>query len=277
MASLRSISLLAACCALSLHAAEDPKELVRRAIAQHGHNDAVERQYTFLQREDIRALDGSGKVRHQDLRTYDITLCEGTPYTRLIQRDDKPLPAKEEKQQQDNLQKSIDQRQKETPEQRQQRIADWNRKRQNQQNELMEIPDAFDFKLAGEDVINGIPVWVVDGTPRPGYKSKSKMTAYFLKVKGRMWIAKSDYQPVKMEAVTLDTISIGAFLIRFAKGGHINVEFSRVNNEVWLPKHVGMTGSARLLLVKGFQLDADFAFSNYKKFSAESRVVETGQ
>jgi len=53
------------------------------------------------------------------------------------------------------------------------------------------------------------------------------------------------------------------------------VEFSRVNNEVWLPKHVVVAGSARVLLVKGYHVDADFTFSDYKKFSAASRIVDT--
>ncbi len=269
--------LIAVCCAAPLVAADDPKEMVRRALALFAHDDAVRLQYTYLQRDDVRMLDGSGGVKHRDLRTYDITPVEGSPYRRMVKRDDRPLPADEEKQQQANLQKSIEDRRKETPEQRRQRIADWERKRQTQQNDFKEIPDAFDFHLAGEDVIDGTPVWIVDGTPHPGFKSKSKSAAYFLKMKGRMWIAKSDSHAVKIDAVTMDTISIGAFLIRFAKGGHIGVEFSRVNNEVWLPKHVTLTGSARLLLVKGFHLDADFSFYDYKKFSTESRVVDSGQ
>jgi hypothetical protein len=266
--------LIAACCALPLIAADDPKEMVRRALALYAHDDAAERQYTYLERDDIRAIDGSGKVRHEDLRTYDITLLEGSPYRRLTQRNGQPLPPKEEKLQQESLQHSNEERRKETPEQRRQRIADWDSKRQERRKELNEIPGAFDFRLAGDDVIDGVPVWAVDGTPHPGYKPTSKASAYFTKVQGRLYISKSDYHVVKMDAVTLDTISIGAFLIRFAKGGHVTVELAHVNNEVWLPKRISMTGAARLLLVKGFQLNVDFAYSDYKKFSTDSRVVE---
>jgi hypothetical protein len=82
---------------------------------------------------------------------------------------------------------------------------------------------------------------------------------------------------VKIEAETIDTIAIGAFLVRFQKGAHIGVQYARVNDEVWLPKHVGLTGAAKFLLVKGMRIDADIAFSNYKKFSADSRVVNTAQ
>ena len=269
--------LFTACSALCLSAADDPKEIVRRALQRNAHNDEISRQYTYLQRDDVRALDGGGAVKHRDLQTFDITLLEGSPYRRLIARDDKPLPPQEENKQQEKLKKSIEQRHNETPAQRQQRIADWDRKRNRERENLKEVPGAFDFRLAGEEQIDGVPVWVIEGTPHPGFKPKSKEAAYFPKVKGRIWVAKSDYAPVKITLETLDTISIGAFLVRLAKGGRIGVEFTRVNDEVWLYKHVSITASARVFLVKGFHLDADFGFSGYKKFSAESRVVDTGQ
>src|ERR1700744_5132797 len=40
------IFLIAVCCALQLCAAEDPKEMVRRALSAYQHDDAAERQYT---------------------------------------------------------------------------------------------------------------------------------------------------------------------------------------------------------------------------------------
>jgi hypothetical protein len=275
------ILLFAVCCALSNRygqaAADDPKEIVRRALQRDAHNDEVARQYTYLQRNDVRTLDGAGKVKHRDLQTIDVTLLEGSPYHRVVQRDDKPLSPAEEKKEQEKLRASIDQRHKETPAQRQQRIADWDRKRKQERENLKEVPDAFDFRLAGEEQIDGVPVWVIDGTPHAGFKPKSREAAYFPKIKGRIWVAKSDYTPVRIAVETLDTISIGAFLVRLAKGGRIGVEFARVNEEVWLPKHVSLTASARLLLIKGFHLDADYTFSDYKKFTAESRIVDPGQ
>jgi len=267
--------LVAALSAHSLFAADDPREIVRRALQRNEHNEEVARNYTYLRRQETRAYDGAGAVKHRESKTWDVTLLEGSPYTRLVQRDDKPLPPKEEAQQQEALHKSIEERQKETPEQRQARIAEWDRRRKAFEDELKEIPEAFDLRLVGEEQVSGVSVWVIEGTPHPGYKPKTKRTAYFLKMKGRMWIAKADYQPVKVEAESIDTIAIGTFLVRFQKGAHIRVEYTRVNDEVWLPKYAALAGSARVLLVKGLRIDTDFTFSNYKKFVTESRVVST--
>jgi hypothetical protein len=257
--------------------ADDPQEIVRRAFVRHSHNEEVARMYTFLLRQEVRALDNGGKQRHRDCKTWDVTLLEGSPYSRLTQRDDKPLPPKEEAHQEAELRKSIEQRRKETPDQRQKRIRAWEQDRKAKEDELKEVPDAFQFRLLGEDALEGVAVWVIEATPRAGYKPKAKAAGYYAKLRGRMWISKSDYQVVKIEGETTDTIAIGAFLVRFQKGAHLQVEFARVNDEVWLPKHVGLNGAARFLLVKGMRVDADFAFSNYRKFSAESKVIPVGQ
>lgn len=268
--------LIAACCLLPLFGAEDPKELVRRALSAYTADDAAQRQYTYLQREDIRILGGGGDLKRHELRTYDVTLLEGSPYKRLVKRDDRPLSPEEDRQQQEALGRSIQQRRAESPEERRQRIAEFERKRQERRGDLNEVANAFDFTLVGDDTIDGVPAWVVEGTPRAGYKARSKSAAYFGKLKGRIWISKADNHVMKMDAVTLDTIAIGAFLIRFGQGGHIAIEFAHVNNDAWLPKHVLLTGSARVLLLKGYHLDADYSFSDYKKFTVESRVVDTG-
>jgi hypothetical protein len=275
--SAMRILLLSACCMLSLAAADDPKEIVRRALQRNAHNDEIARQYTYLQREDVRMLDGEGNIKHRDQKTVDITLLDGSPYRRLVSRDGKPLPPDEEKKERELLRKNIEDRRKETPEQRKLRIADWDKKRNRDRENLKEVPDAFDFHLVGEEQFEGVSVWIIEGTPRPGFQPKSKDAGYFPKVKGRIWVAKTDYTPVKIEAETLDTISIGAFLLRLAKGGRIDVEFTRVNDEVWMFKHVGIVASARLLLIKGFHYHADYFFSDFKKFSAESRLLDSGQ
>src|SRR5215470_19731839 len=104
MAVMRAV-ILTLLIAASLPAADDPKQIVARALQFHERNDELARNYTFLRRTEIRALDGSGKVRHNDCKTHDITLLEGSPYTRLVARDDKPLPSREEQQQQTDLQR----------------------------------------------------------------------------------------------------------------------------------------------------------------------------
>ena len=253
--------------------AQDPLEIVRRATELDRRNTEISRNYTFLQRQEERDLESNGKLKKTESETFDVTLLEGSPYRRLVARNDQPLSPKDQRKEEEKLQKSIEDRRRETPEQRERRVADWDHKRQKQREPLKELPEAFNFKLAGEEALNGGVAYVIEGTPKPGYRPKSASTAFFPKVKLRFWIAKEDYQWVRVDLESLDTISFGGFLIRLAKGSHLSIENARINNEVWLPKRAEIHGSVRLALVKVMRGEIIFTFSDYKKFQAESHVI----
>ncbi|HEY2016072.1 MAG TPA: hypothetical protein VGH38_21365, partial [Bryobacteraceae bacterium] len=131
------------------------------------------------------------------------------------------------------------------------------------------------FQLVREESLDGQAVYVIDATPKRGYKPKTTNTSFFPKVKARLWIAKSDYQWAKVEMDIMDAISFGGFLLRVNKGGHLMIEQARINGEVWLPKRVTLEASARLVLLKGYHKSLDITFSDYKKFQTDSRVVST--
>jgi len=276
---MRLVALCASIpCLLAAQNAPDAREIVRRSIDLDRKNEAIARNYTFLERDETRMLDRSGKPKKApESRTFDVTLLEGSPYRRLVKRNDRPLAPPEERKEQEKLRRSIDERSKETPAERQARIAEWERKQQRQRAPFQEIPDAFDLRLAGEETLDGRNVYVIAATPKLGYKPKLAAAAYFPKIKGKLWIDKRDNQWVKGEIETLDTISIGGILVRLAKGSRATFEATRVNDEVWLPKQITLDGSARLLLVVGARAQIDIAFSNYRKFEADSRLVPQAQ
>lgn len=257
--------------------AEDARDIVRRAVELDSANSKIARNYTFLQRQDMRELDGNGKVKNERLETWDITMLEGSPYRRLVARNDQPIPAEEQRREEERLRRSIEDRRQETSVQRERRLDEWTKRQEKQREPVKELPDAFNFTITGEEVLDGRPVYVIAASPKPGYKPKSALAGFFPKVKLRLWIDQRDYQGARIEMEVLDTISLGGFLLRVAKGSRLLIEQVRVNDEVWLPKKVTLHASARLLFVKGLNRDMDFTFSDYKKFQTDSRVVAVGE
>jgi hypothetical protein len=261
----------------TLAAAQDPREIVRRSIELDRKNLDAARNYTYMERQEQRELDGAGKVKNLEVHVFDVTRLEGSPYRRLVSHGDQPLSAKEQQQQEERLRKSIEERRKESPEQKRQRIADWERKQEKQREPLREMPDAFDFRLTGEEQLNGGDVYVIDASPKPGYKPKASSAFFLPKVKVRLWIDKSDFEWAKVEMETLDTITFAGLLVRLAKGTRLTLEQTRVNDEVWLPKRVALEGSVRLLLLKKLRGRMDYIYSGYRKFQTDSRVTAFGQ
>ena len=251
----------------------DSREIVRRALELDGQNSKLAQNYTFLQRQETRELDRSGKVRSRKIETWDITLLEGSPYKRLVARDDHPLPPEEQQREEERLRFSLEERRKETSEQKERRLTEWQRREQRRREPFHEIPDAFDFLPAVEGQLNGRQVYRIDGTPKPGYKPKSTFAAFLPKVKLRLWIDTHDFQAARIEIEAIDAISFAGFLVKLEKGSRITVEQTRVNDEVWLPRSVSITAEARLLMIKSLNREMEYTFSEYKKFQADSRVA----
>lgn len=248
-----------------LLAAQDAREIMRRAIELERQNRDNWVNYSYTERQFQRELDGSGKVRKETLRTFDVFIIDGSPYRRLIARNDQPLSAEEQKFEADKLAYTPEARRKENKEQREKRIADWRRRQERQREPIQELAEAFELKIAGEETLNGRAAWVIDGTPRAGYKPKSTATSFLPKMKARFWIAKAGSQWMKLDAETMDTVSYGTLLLRIAPGAHITLEQAPAADGAWLPRTIALNGSARILLFKGVRMVMDYRYSNYRK------------
>jgi hypothetical protein len=254
--------------------AQDAHEIVRRSVELDKKYVHLVMQYTFIERQVQTQLAGDGKVKSRDVKSWDVTPLEGSPYRRLIARNDQPLPGEEEKTEQLKLQHNIDTRKNETPEQREARMAEARKRNERQRETIREIPDAFNFRILREDRYEGKDVWVIEALPKKGYKPKTRAASFFPKVRGTLWISKDDYQWVKAEGESTDTITFGAIIVRVAKGATIRIEQTRVNNEVWLPKRIDVAATARIALVKMWRGRLETDYSKYRKFHVESRLVQ---
>lgn len=164
----------------------------------------------------------------------------------------------------------------ETTAEKQHRLQEVEKQRRREFAFLSEIPDLFDLRFEGDSTVEGRSVWVVSGAPRPGGKAKSSDAKMLLKLRGRMWIDKATYQWARVEAETTDTISWGLFLARLNPGAKMIFEQTEVNSELWFPKRLLLTGSGRVGIVKRLAQENEIGWSNYKKFSVDSKIV-TGQ
>lgn len=167
------MAIAAALAGIAAAQTPDAAEIVRRSVAAIDENWKIARNYTFLQRTEERQLDSADQVKSKEVKTYDITLLGGSPYLRLVERDDHPLPPAEEKKEREKLEKSIAERMKETPAERQRRVGDYEKRRERQRAAMREVADAFDFKVAGQDRVDGRNVWILEAAPRPGFRPRS--------------------------------------------------------------------------------------------------------
>ena len=252
---------------------QDPHELVRRSIAQNQLDWVRMKDYTWQANSVERHFDSHGKVESTKRENWETLILDGQPHRRMLERDGKPLSPEEQRIERKKLDQAVSKLSSETPAEKQRRLEETERQRKREFAFLSEIPDLFDLRLERDSTVDGRPVWVVSGTPRPGARPKSHDAKVLLKVRGRMWIDRATYQWAKVEVETTDTISWGLFLARLNPGARLTFEQTEVNSELWLPKRLFLSGSGRVALLKRLVQDQEIQWSNYKKFSVDSKVV----
>jgi hypothetical protein len=256
---------------------EQIRELLLRAEEKDIQNDKQQRDYTYVERTEEHKLDAKGGVKKVESRTVEVLEIYGEEVERRTAKDDKPLSPDEAKKEDDKIQKIIDKRKNESEDDRRKRLEKEEKSRDEDRKFVLEIADAYNFRLVGSEVVDGHDTWVLEGEPRPGYEPKQHDARLLSKFKGRVWIDKAEAQWVKLDVTAIDTISFGLVLARIHKGTHAVIELTRVNDEVWLPKRLQLHFDARLALFKSYDEDVDQTYHDYKKFRTDTRITVIGE
>jgi hypothetical protein len=253
--------------------APDPKEIVRRAVETDHRTMDIARSYTCQLRQVIRYLGKNHEVKSTEVKTYDINFYYGQEYSRLVQVDDKPLSDKEQKKEDEKLDKFLAKYKGESEDDREKRLEKERRQREDGRAFVHDVVNAYDFRLVGDEKVDGVEAWVIEATPRADFHPTQKHADMLKKIKGRMWIEKKDYNWVKVAAEATDTISFGFFLFRIHPGSRFVLEKMLVNNEVWLLRRLDIDGGARIALFKNENIEQEDVTSNFKKFVTSVRIL----
>lgn len=257
----------------ALPAEADAREIIRRVVVADESNWKLARHYGFSERVDARRLDSQGRIESGDVKTYDVMLLEGSPYRRLSGRNDRALPPGDEQREQHKLARSIAERTKETPEQRVRRVAEYENRPDWQREVWHELEHAFNFRLVAEEEVDGRSQYAIEATPRDGYQPRSRTARVLSQLKGKLWVDKQDYRIVRADVEVVDTISVGLFLFRLAKSSRAAFEQIRVGENVWLPRRVQVSASARLGFLKVLRVEQEVTYSNCRPAHTTSVVI----
>jgi hypothetical protein len=252
---------------------EQIRELIRKVTDNDIENDKKQRNYTFIERDVEHKLDGSGRTKSTETKTYEVLNIYGEQVQRLIEKDDKPISEKEAAKEEEKIQKVINKRKNESDKDRQKRAEREAKDREEGKQFEREIVNAYNFTLLGTEQVSGRESWVISAEPRPGFVPHMKYANYLPKFHGRIWIDKTELQMSRMDIEALDTVSWGLFVARIHKGSHFMIEQTRINDEVWLPREVAFKLDVRLALLKNFNVDAEQTFRDYKKFRTDSKII----
>jgi hypothetical protein len=257
---------------------QEQMQALTRVVAENFRaNYKKQRDYTYIERQVDRKLDGKGQVKSTEVRTYEVMAIYGEQFERLIEKDDKPLSEKDAAKEEERIQREVEKRKNESQDQRAKRQAEEEKQREKSREFVSDVAEAYNFRLERSELLNGRDAWVIAAEPRPGFEPRGKAAKFLSKFHGRMWIDKNDMQLVKLDVEAMDTVSLGWVLARIHKGTRLIYEQIRVNDEVWLPGHLNFKLNARVALFKGYNEESEQTYRDYRKFRTGAKIVSVGE
>jgi hypothetical protein len=232
------------------------RQIVGQSVAATERSWQARDHYTYVERDEDRRLDSLGNVKSENVEVTRIILVNGAHFEQLMEHNGK-LPSVKEQRKSDE---DLDKLKHESPAEQTARL----RKDQENRSFLRDLLEAFDFHLIGEEIVGGRPAYVLQATPHPGYRTHGKYGKMFSKVEGKLWIDKQDFGWIKVDGEVTQSFSIGLFVARVQRGSHIVMEQTCVGDAVWVPKHLEMRASARILFLKSLDIQKILTYSDYR-------------
>ena len=241
------------------------RELVRRALNRLEENqERVVSNYAFRRAGERREYYTDGKLRSENRWVVERVLRDGFFFSKMVEREGQAVPEAEQKGNEEQFLKRAAELKAMTPEQLKLLREEERSKERREDVWLRELPDALEFRSAGEETINGRVAIVMDCSPRKGYRPKNIRARVFEKMKGRVWLDKADLEMVKAEAEMFDDVTIGwGLIVRIEKGTRFLLSRRKVGAETWAPETQVIKLSARVLF-KSLRSEVVNRYSDYR-------------
>lgn len=248
----------------------DTRDIIRRSVTANKADFAAAPEYSCIERDQSSQLGSDGRVKSVAVNTYQVMMIEGSPYYRLIARDDKTLSKAEQREEQKKLEQEIASRRNESKRERAKRLAAYDKERKQDFLMISEMASAFNFQFLGEARLDSRDVYEFQATPRPGYRPPNPKAKALTGMRGTLWIDKDTYQWVKVEAEVFKPVSFYGFLGRLDPPTRIEFEQMPVGGGIWQPKRLRVKVDAKILLLFGKRSDEDDTYRDYQRIPQPS-------
>jgi hypothetical protein len=139
---------------------------------------------------------------------------------------------------------------------------------------VRDILKVMQFSNFRREPFRGHEVLVFDFSPKADYKPHGLGETLVSKLVGTMWIDENDHQVARVQARSAGSFKVaGGLVASLDAGSSLVVEQEKVNNEIWMPVLDEVHLSAHLLLLKSAKANQTDRYSDYKKFTADSKVT----
>jgi hypothetical protein len=276
MASMSSLSSATAILIILSSAAgsdrEDAETLLRRVIDFQDRQQELTRQYAFHEKVSTVDVDEEGARKRSKSETYLVTPGPGGEYRRLVAKNGAPLPAKEEKNEEEKFREYLDEQLRRTEAERRRATENKLKSRVERFRErLEEAIEVFQFQPLEDAELDGEPVRVFRFEPKPGYRGHSRATKILARIEGTVWIDPERNQLARLHVRFRENMKfLGGLFGRISEGSEAVAEGFCADDAVWLLDQVEVSLDARFYFLKKYRQQMSFDYFDYQKYSVET-------
>jgi len=238
-------------------AAQTPsaETIIERSVEANQRDWRVAPRFDYKERD----RDAAGHTR-----TYDELMVLGSPYERLTGVDGEPISAWRREAEEQKLEAVIARREAETPEERAERMAKYEKSRKRDHLLMEQLAVAFRFQLEGETKLEGRPVYVLKATPRPDYQPPNMEAKVLTGMEGTLWIDEASYQWVRVQAKVIHPVNMAGVLASVEPGTQFLLEKAPVEKGIWLASRFTMRSEARVFFFFRRRSQKDEMYYGYR-------------
>jgi len=239
--------------------------------------------YAYLERRTDINTNPFGRLGTGDVKLYEVypSPTRGLTYRRLIAENDEPLlETALARQDRHYHERAADVRRRLAedaaeallagPEERAEadvrQSEQLERSRTRAQEQIDDVINAMEFSVTRREIFEGRSSIVVTFGPHPGADPQTRRGDLARKFEGTAWIDEAAREVRYVEATSVDSISFGLGLAaRISDGAVATMRREEVDDRVWLPTSVTLTGTGRaVLFLRGLSINYSREWSDYR-------------
>jgi hypothetical protein len=252
----------------------DLKALFKEIDDNQKAADKIRENYAGTRVEEETEFEKDGKVKKTEVSEYTFFYLNGDEVSTLVKKDNKPLSDEEQKKENEKTQKEIAEIQKREAKKE---AKDEKAKEEGKKDKDDDDVDIETFLRAAQFVnprrerFRGQDVLVFDFEPNSEFQPHKMVERIVHELAGVIWIDEQAHEVARLEAYFVGDFRVaGGLLANLQKGTSFVFEQSYFNNEVWLPTYEEAHVGVRVLLMKGFNVNAVTRYSDYKRFNVQT-------
>lgn len=214
------------------HAASRPEsppgldEIIQKAVACAQHSPSKERpaRYTYTKASIIEQLDATGHVKERKEKVYQVSFRDGLTYARLVEVDGHAPARADLKKQAEN---EVNVRQ----------LLGQNTPAGDNRESLLtpELVARFDFKLLGQDTINGRAAYRISFQPKiPEPPARHIVDRLLNRISGTLWIDAGEFEVARAQIQLGSEVDFLGGVIGCLKKLAFTITRTRLADGVWL-------------------------------------------